>query len=266
MNEPRRLNQGGGYHERLLRSASLDRAPDDARKRAVQLASTLGAFSSTSVDSGLRRKPASLATTLVKWIAIGAAAGGLLALGASQLLSSATRTAVNPADTLAELPAPSAMVLKPSQDISPEPAVAAAPPTPPAASARAPQAAGSIEPWVPSPLPVASAVAPANRPSAAKFAEAQEIEAARDAVSRGNESEAIATLNNYEQAHPNGSLASEAMALRIQALANSGKTGEANTLANEFQNKYPAHPLSGQLKNGTPTSRSTLGGGASTPK
>lgn len=265
MNEPRRLNQGGGYHELLVRSASLDRTPEDARRRAVHLASTIGAFSSTSVDSGVRRKPASLATVLVKWIAIGAAAGGLLALGASQLLSSATKSAVNPADTLAELPAPSAIVLAPSRDIAAEPAAAAAP-VRSATAQLAPKAGGSIEPWIPSPLPVVSAAAPAHTPSAAKFAEAQQIEAARDAVSRGNESEAIAALNNYEQAHPNGSLASEAMALRIQALANSGKTGEAKTLAKEFQNKYPAHRLSGQLENGTPTSRPTLGGGAGTPK
>lgn len=33
------------------------------------------------------------------------------------------------------------------------------------------------------------------------------------------------------------------MALRIQALSNSGRAAKARSLADEFQGKYPTHPL-----------------------
>ena len=214
MTDPRRLNQSGGISQRLLDSASLDRPSHAARRHATNLAATASAFSSTS--SGTTQLPlrrANPAKTLATWIVVGAAASVTLGLVGSKLFES------SPASRAAAplLTAPLSRAAAPSSpDISAEPAV---PPAPPA------------------------------RPSAASFDEVRELEAARAAVSRGDANSAIAQLNDYDSAHPNGQLKPEAMALRIQALSNSGKTTEARALANEFQRKYPEHPL-GQVRGG----------------
>ena len=251
MNGPRRLNQSGGYTELLLRSASIDRPSEEARRRAVNLASTESSFSTTTTPSRAKVRPIGTAKTLAKWISIGAAAGSILALGGAQLLDSAgePHSAANNTEALPELPATTGAAPLPPRDISPEPAFGVAPPSSRATGSASPPApSDSIRPWAGGPPPV-------------KTPGAREIDAARAAVSRGDDAAAIAKLNEYEQAHPNGALAPEAMALRIQALAHSGKTGDAKTLAGEFENKYPGHPLCAQIKNSIATS-----GGPSTPK
>jgi hypothetical protein len=236
MSEPRRLTQSGGVSKRLLDSASIDKPSQAARQRAASFAATASAFATTSSAAGARPPPRSnVVKTLVTWVCIGAAASGTLALIGSRLFDSAGEPgrAAAPrtsAGVMAELtPAPSAGVAPAgSPDISPEP-------------------------WVPSPVDAApSASSGAPRRSSASFDEVREIEAVRAAVSRGDSNAAIATLNNYDQTHPNGELKPESMALRIQVLNSSGKTSEARTLANDFQSKYPQHPLMQQVKRNVP--------------
>jgi hypothetical protein len=256
MNEPRRLSQSGGVAQRLLDSASIDKPSAAARRRAEIFAGTASAFSTTAADSGVRRSRApSIAKTLVVWASIGAAASVALAFAGSRLLEGDGTSASAPsaAAPMAELP--QVVAARPS-DISPEPSVAVhIAPTPAQPVVKSPAALGSITPWVPAPVeaaaPVAEApvgAAPPARPSSASFDEVREIQAAREAVSRGDNSGALATLNQYDQAHPNGGLKAESTVLRVQALSNSGKTTEAKRLANEFSGKYPAHPLNQQLK------------------
>jgi hypothetical protein len=141
---------------------------------------------------------------------------------------------------MAELPlAPPA---RPS-DITPEPTAHLAP---------TPAAMGSITPWVPSLTPpvgaVPSGVGTSPSTSAASFPEIREIEAARDAVSRGDNARALATLDGYDRSHPDGSFKAESAVLRVQALSNGGHASEAKRLAAEFSAKYPAHPLDERLK------------------
>ena len=255
MTEPRRLNRSGGISQRLLDSASLDKPSQRARRHAANLAATASAFSSTSSGTTpLARRSANPAKTLATWIVVGAAASVTLGLVGSQLFEGSP--APRAAAPLLTAPAPRAAAPS-SPDISPEPA---AHPAPTALGARPsltvkPLVANAIEPWVPSPSAVAADAVPATgpaRPSAASFDEVREIEAARAAVSRGDANGAIAQLNDYDSAHPNGQLKPEAMALRIQALSNSGKTNEARMLSNEFQGKYPEHPLVQQLQRNVP--------------
>jgi outer membrane protein assembly factor BamD (BamD/ComL family) len=91
----------------------------------------------------------------------------------------------------------------------------------------------------------AEPAAPATtaKPNVPSVEEARQIEAARAAVARGDNAGAIAQLNDYDASYPNGTLKPESMALRIQALSKSGKVTEARALANEFEAKYPSHPL-----------------------
>jgi hypothetical protein len=263
MNEPRRLSKSGGVSQRLLDSASIDKPSQAARARANALAATASSFARTHSRSGEEgaqsgRKLHS-AKTLATWVIVGAAASVALALISSRLLDSSSQRSTAapgaPAMSVLAEPAPAPTVAPArSPEISPEPpAPASATPTlaPAPSYSIKPSGAATIEPWVPSPVAAASAAPPtgASKPSTAAFAdEAREIEAARVAVSRGDDSGALAKLNDYDSSHPNGALKPESMALRIQVLSSSGKTSEARTLANEFQGKYPQHPLVQQLK------------------
>jgi outer membrane protein assembly factor BamD (BamD/ComL family) len=71
-------------------------------------------------------------------------------------------------------------------------------------------------------------------------------------LSRGDAIGAIAQLDAYDRAHPNGPLERESMALRIQALRNSGKLREARVLAKELEVKYPGHRLLPQVTGDPP--------------
>lgn len=215
MIEPRRLNQSGGISQRLLSSASLDKPSEASRRHATNLAATASAFSSSS--TGTTRRPQRRATpalALATWIVVGAAASVTLGFVGSKLFQG--NPAPRAAAPLLTAPTPRGAAAS-SPDISPEPAVRAAPPT---------------------------VVA---HPS---LDEVREIEAARAAIIRGDADAAIALLNAYDSAHPTGQLKPEAMALRIQALSNSGKATEARALANEFEAKYPEHPLLPQVRGG----------------
>lgn len=210
MNEPRRLSKSGGVAQRLLDSASLDTPSQASRRHAVNLAATASAFASTrSGPSDAPPRRIHPARTLATWALVGAAASVTLGLIGGKLLepSSAPRTAaplLTPAD-----PAPRAA----SPDISPEPAA----PTNNVPTL-APAPSGSVD-------------------------EASKLEAARTALSRGDHAAAIAALDAYDSTYPKGQLKPEAMALRIQALTNSGKLTEARALAREFEKAYPGHGL-----------------------
>jgi hypothetical protein len=59
----------------------------------------------------------------------------------------------------------------------------------------------------------------------------------------GRAQRALTALDDYERATRNGHLAAEARILRIQALAASGRSGEAAKLAERFLAAYPNSPL-----------------------
>lgn len=210
---PRRLNKSGGRSQRLLDSASLDKPSHTSRRLAENLASTASAFASTrGVGASGSVKSLNPIRTLATWITIGAAASVALGFVASTLLQpAAAPQAAAPLATVS--PAPRAAA---PSDISAEPA----------------------------------APATAAKPGIASAEELREIEAARAALNRGDAAAAIAQLNDYDASHPNGILKPESMALRIQVLSNSGKTTEARALANEFEEKYPSHPLLQQVRGG----------------
>lgn len=211
---PRRLNKSGGRSQRLLDSASLDKPSHTSRRLAENLASTASAFASTrGVGASGSVKSLNPVRTLATWITIGAAASVALGFVASTLLQPAS--APQAAAPLLTAPSPAPRASAPS-DISAEP------------------------------------TAPANlaKPSGASPEELRKIEAARAALNRGDAAAAIAQLNDYDASHPKGTLKPESMALRIQVLNKSGKTTEARALANEFEEKYPSHPLLQQVRGG----------------
>jgi TolA-binding protein len=241
MKEPRRLIQSGGISQRLLDSASLDRPGPAARRHAAALAATANAFARTSsAGSGTYRagsapRSGRPAKTVAAWVAVGIAASVALGFVGSRLLApGGTTHAAAPLEALPTLTA--------SPDIAAEPAAPRILPRPSTPDSAPTQ----IEPWVPSPVAAAANGAPSpgtSRPSVAPPEEIRDIEAARAALSRGDSNAALAQLDTYDSSHPNGQLKPESMALRIQVLSITGKTTDAHTLANAFQQQYPQHPL-----------------------
>jgi outer membrane protein assembly factor BamD (BamD/ComL family) len=75
------------------------------------------------------------------------------------------------------------------------------------------------------------------------FDEQRVIESARAAVSRGDAPSALATLDYYERSYAHGQFGPEALALRIQALSAQGDLARARSLAAEFRQRHPHHPL-----------------------
>jgi hypothetical protein len=247
MNGPRRLRESGGVTERLLDSASIDKPSRASRARAVELASTAGAFVTTAAGAnavaaaraGGAMTGSSLYKSVAMWICIGAISGGSIAVIGSELLAPGTSPSTQsgaraPATPLVvpepAIPAPVAPSREPEQDIKPEPVPAKAPPA--VASLRA----------VPSAAPSAS---PSAQP------EMQAIEAAREAVARGDSSGALRTLDNYDATHPNGALQEESAALRVQAVSKTGNSAKARKLASDFEKKYPTSPLRGVVREAT---------------
>lgn len=172
----------------------------------------------------------SLYKSVAMWICIGAIGGGSIAVIGSELLapgeSPSTQSGARSPATPLVVPEPAqpapvvAPTTEPQHDIKPEPPSVKAPPAPSAA-------------------PSASPIAPS---------EVQAIEAAREAVARGDSSGALRTLDNYDATHPNGSLQAESAALRVQAVSKAGNSAKARNLANDFEKKYPTSPLRGAVR------------------
>jgi hypothetical protein len=69
------------------------------------------------------------------------------------------------------------------------------------------------------------------------------IDAARASIRAGAPERSLALLHRYEVTYAGGTLRPEAAALRVEALARSGRTEEARALAREFLAKHPDSPL-----------------------
>lgn len=203
MTEPRRLKHGGGAAQRLLDSASLDRAGAASRERVRAMVSTSSAFSQTTREGA---PPRGALRTFATWAAVGAAASVALGFAVS---SFSTASAPAPRGAVAPL-AP----LNGAAEIAPE-------------ELRPP-----IETWVD-----ISALGHGAPDEAAALASVQA------ALRRKDTSAALAGLNTYEKSYPQGRLLPEAKLLRIQGLQLQGDVPQARLLADEFRTRYPQHAL-----------------------
>lgn len=86
-------------------------------------------------------------------------------------------------------------------------------------------------------------------PSAAKLAEQVALlDAVGNAVAQGATDEALRLVAQYHQRFPHGSLAADAEALAIQALAKRGDQEAARERARRFLKQYPNDPHAGSLR------------------
>lgn len=199
MTEPRRLKHGGGAAQRLLDSASLDRAGATSRERIQAMVSTSSAFSQTAADAKPRAREVS---TIARWAVIAAAATFALAFGVSQWLSPrvTASSGVNASKSMSDFEPGS----RPGREleITPEPQRLL------------------VEPWVA--LPSAES---------ASADELRDFEAARNAVGERSPARALQLLDRFDGKYPQRSLAIEASVLRVQALELAGEHSTAVALA-----------------------------------
>lgn len=235
MTEPLRLRDSAGPASALLRGAKLA-VPSAARRRA--LAFTGVAANMAVGGTALAASGMSLVKSVALCVSLGVVGGGVASLGVSSALSSWDAP-------------PSATT---SMSASPKPRSA----TPMAmATAAAPSVVPAepevVEPEVVEPVPVteptpvkATASAPASfAPSTRRslFDEQQQIESARAAITRGDVTRGLQTLDSYARSFPRGQFHPEALALRVEALSSRGDSARAQKLADEFASRYPQHPL-----------------------
>jgi hypothetical protein len=85
---------------------------------------------------------------------------------------------------------------------------------------------------------------PAAHPPAADIRDQIALmDAARTAVKAGSTERALLLLRRYDATFPAGAFRPEALALRIEALDEGGRSAEARALAREFLARYPQSPV-----------------------
>lgn len=231
MNEPKRYLDGdrGTLSARLLASAERDAPSDRSLQRALALAAAVGAATATGSAGATTASSAVSVTVWLKWLAVGALAGGVTAQIGSKLLDGGSEAppAARPSSVAsAELAVP----MPPSLTTG-----AAAAPAPPSASS------GSTTPpaltvAVPSALPPSAPAAPAASVEAPKDTlrdELTRIDAAQRRQAAGDAAGTLAELDAYQRDFPKGRFQSEAALLRAEALAFQGKCVTVRRLAEE---------------------------------
>jgi TolA-binding protein len=91
------------------------------------------------------------------------------------------------------------------------------------------------------------AAEPSNAPSALQL-ELASLNQVRSLLQRGQGADALRALEQYQVRFPHGSLAAEAMLLRVQAFALAGRRDEAARAAERMIERYPRSPHKARLQ------------------
>lgn len=260
MSEPLRYIGSGGLKGRLLASAKEDRPPKGSQRRAILAAAAAAA---ASTQAGSATALGTLGRWAVwKWIAVGAVGAGSVVAAKAVILppppdvasmtvptppntpalrarrTSATASPLPPdpmsAETLPPSPLPLANPLKAEDGAKTMPA-----PPPPAATARdvpktearGVSAEGSVT------------ASPVSTRSSTLSSEIAAIDHAKRALAYGDAGEALRRVDVYDATFPNGTLAAEATALRVEALARTGQLDESRAALARLRANHPESPL-----------------------
>lgn len=267
MTDPVRLRDTGGAARALLSAGKLE-VPRGARQRA--LAFTGVAASVATTGTAAAAGATSLVKSVVMCVFLGTVGGGAASLAVSETVAHWQAPSVD-ARRAPAAPTPKRVAVASLPPAAAEPASEpAAVPTPPVAEApveptaqaerpsAAPPGATPIAAASPAPAP-APTTSNASKPRAASlFDEQRIIESARAAVSRGDAHSALATLDSYSRTYQQGQFGPEALAIRIEALSAKGDVARARSLAADFRQRYPHHPLLASVQTavqGSPSKR-----------
>ncbi len=113
-------------------------------------------------------------------------------------------------------------------------------PSPPTEPAVAPRLAPRAAPGLPAPS--------SSSPSDALLDEARLLGDAQRQLGAGRGAQALATLRDYDQRFPNGTLRAEAEAARVFALCQTRRGPEARATATRFLRRYPTSPAVSRVR------------------
>jgi len=235
MNDPKRLLDGGGdeLEVALLTSARHDGPSAGARQRAlVALGIGTGAgvlSAKATAAAGVTSAARGTALSLLKWVGIGVL-GGAATVGVAQTVTTAT-----PQETVPIVPASTA-VRETHRAAAPTPAVQ------PSASVPTPTDSTAIRRVMPAVDP------PVESARTTLADEVAALDRAREAVAAGQPARALAALDDYGRRFPGGTLAQEAVVLRIEALAASGDKAGASRLGQAFLERNPGSPHAARIR------------------
>lgn len=260
MKEPRRLrHESKSPIERmLLDTAAAYRRPPTTRSKTL---TALGLAGSAALSAGAAQGA---------WASMLAKVGGAKALAAIAVIGAAvTVPAVYYGARLRTAPAVAASVMAPRapgvvNEVPPPPMPESMPAARPVAPPEAlPSLAVSPVPRERRSRGGSNHVRPARKdvpPAAATTAapppaspnelgaEVGAIEAARGRLAKGDPAATLALLDDYASAFPDGRLQPEAMVLRIDALAKTGRSAEARRVAEMFLQRYPKSVLAARVR------------------
>lgn len=241
MKDPKRLSERdtSPFENRLLDAARNERVPDDMTARMSQglnLGAAGTAAGKVATGTFLSLKTGAL-------IVVGAAAlTGLVAFGLGRGAEPREKAAAvvpqsptPPAPTTAQ----SAAVAAPTANESPEPVL---PPVPTTRGATRTLGSGQ------------SSTGSRNREADLRE-EIGLLDEARAALAAGAPGKALVVLGQYNHRFANGTFAPEALALRVEALTDTGDTTTARALARRFLKAYPNSPLAERVERLTGLSR-----------
>jgi hypothetical protein len=262
MSPPRMARSGDPFDRALLRAGRGDDPPHGAEEHAL---AALGLSAGLAARS-MAARPRPLSTLQWGWplkafaiaLAVGAGVAGIRMGGlrwpalAPVVVSGPAAGAADPSVAHSLAPASRAVSGRSTTEdpsIAPVSSGIAAPPD---ASIRpAPRAPSGVSPVRPTAAVSAAPGASAHASIASALALSVEIalvqQAAR-ALASGDAAVALSLLDTYDRQCPHGALADEAGALRVQALARSGRAPEARALARKLLDAHPHGVLATRLK------------------
>jgi hypothetical protein len=235
----------------LVRMARADRPSRAAYHRvlgAVAKAGVAGGFlAGSSAGAGVAVSSKSglsaVALSVAKWTAVGAI-GSALVVSAPRVVSRVPMLHARGVSHVAD-PPKKRVAVEPPREAAPAPS----PHLPSSADSTS-----SVAPVSPLPTAVRAASAPAAPTNASRAApdallsEVAELDKARSLLVAKAPDRALAALDAYAERYPTGILRLEATALRIEALAKSGRTGPALALGKQFLAAHARTPLAYRVR------------------
>lgn len=209
-------------------------SPEAVKTAAAALGISAGAATVAQVAAS---KP-TLTLLVLKWLGIGVVAGMVTSTAA---LTLSAKEEAPPRVVQVAPPAATAVHVASPQVEQAAPVPSAEPPPAPRAAFAA--AEPSAEP-APGPS-VASFAAPSDKSSLSR--EIALLDEARRALRTGNPGATLAALDRYDAASTSHALGAEALLLRVRALAQAGRHGEARALAQRYIDRHPGDGYSVKL-------------------
>lgn len=232
--DTRLVDEGTELERRLLRAGREEHAPERTlEKTLLAIAATsavvgTGALGVAAAGSGAAASQggatASLTVMALKWLGIGAVGGLVTMSGVSYVMSRGEpppKPAIEARAPVARAPVVAPREVEPPKVVVPAPSASSVPEKPRATAA-----------------PATSA--PPEPPSIA--AELADIDAARAALAAGQHATALGRLDAWEQRPGRKAFAQEALFLRMDALAQSGRRAEAEQAARRLLQSSPDGP------------------------